>query len=282
MTKAKAKTDKTKEVNAAVSEPIGAAAPIKKVAIVGCSDTKGLAPYDDSTWEIWAMNNAYGHVKRPNAWFEIHPIKFEKGKYWRRKLIQPGIFEWSNDFRGIPMEKYMESLARLDCIVYMQQHWDNIPKSEPYPLAEIIKKFGRYFTNSVSFMIALAIDQGYAEIGCYGVDMATTSEYGPQRPSCEFFLGVAAGLGRIITIPDQSDLLKTKFLYGFEEREQYAWEKKMVSTMQALETRKQKAIAQFELANKQTQQYVGAQEMLREIQKLWSNLADTKIWADPV
>lgn len=263
-------------VQSAVEQP-----PEKKILIVGCSDTKDLAPYDDKTWDVWAMNNAFGHIPRPTGWFEIHPLKCENGKYYRRKLIRPGVFEWSKEFRGLPVDKYLAELARLDVPVYMQKHWDEVPKSIPYPLQDVIKAFGRYFTNSVSYMIALAIMQGYKEIGCYGVDMATGSEYGPQRPSCEFFLGIAAGMGIKITLPDQADLLKTKFLYGFEEREQVAWETKMIQMMSAMEQRKNKALQQYEMSQKQINQYVGAQEALREIQRVWSNLADTKIWNDP-
>ncbi len=108
------------------------------------------------------------------------------------------------------------------------------------------------------------------------------SEYGPQRPSCEFFLGIAAGMGIILTVPDQADLLKTRFLYGFEEREQCAWESKIMQMLEAMEMRKQKEVRNYEVANKKIQQYVGAQEAVREIQRIWSNIADTKIWSDPV
>ncbi len=279
MTKAKGKVA-VKQKAKPEAVPV-VAAPVKRVAIVGCSDTKNLAPYDDKTWDIWAMNNAYGHIKAAHAWFEIHPIKCENGKYVRRKLLRPGVFEWSPEFRGQDMLTYLKNIAGLDCPAYMQKHWDIIPKSIPYPLADVTKRFGRYFTNSVSYMIALAILQGYKEIGCWGVDMATSSEYGPQRPSCEFFLGIAAGLGIKITIPDQADLLKTRFLYGFEEREQVAWEKKITQMLEAMEGRKQKAVQQYEVSNKQIQQYVGAIEAVREVERIWSNLADTKIWSDP-
>ncbi len=260
--------------------PLAAPAPLK-IAIVGCSDTKNLAPYGDPSWQIWAMNNAFGHVHKPAAWFEVHPIKFENGQYLRRKLIRPGVFQWSKEFRGQEMKSYLEGIAKLDCPAYMQQHWDIIPKSIPYPLETILAKFGRYFTNSVSYMIALAIHYGAKEIGCWGVDMATGTEYAPQRPSCEFFLGIAAGMGIKITIPDEADLLKTRYLYGFEERERSAWEAKMIQMMEAMEGRKSKAMNQYEVANKQIQQYIGAQEALKEIQRIWSNHSDSKIWTDP-
>lgn len=257
----------------------------KKIAIVGCSDTKTLAPYGDPTWDIWAMNNSFVHTRRHTKWFEIHPIKFENGTYWRRDLIRPGIFKWVNNFRGQDMRDYMQSLANLDCPIWMQQQWECIPKSVRYPIEEITAKFGRYFTNSVSYMIAMAIKEisdsgGKGEIGCWGVDMATQTEYGPQRPSCEFFLGIAAGLGIPITLPPQADLLKTRFLYGFEEHEQTAWDEKLMSMLSAMGRRKMEAMQKFEMTRKQIDQYLGAEQAVKEVSRIWSNLMDPKIWKD--
>lgn len=512
--------------------------PEKKIAIVGCSDSKDLAPFNDESWEIWAMNNAFITTPRRTRWFEIHPIKFDGKDYWRRKLIKPGIFEYSKEFRGQLVNEYMKDLAALDIPVYMQQHWDIVPKSEAYPLQDVIHKFGNYFTNSVSYMIALAIMEGATEIGCFGVDMATActspevkvltadlrwvradslkvgdeiigfdeessdgegrtrrwrktvvtacpriikpcykltmedgtemvvsskhgwlthgenenrwktqdqlitryhrkdkptrivkllntwesdnswetgylagafdgeghlsqmpktntsthsltigfaqrenkmsetverllskygfqyhanetdetfkyringgraeslrflgqirpqrllekfrpeilgqltsmenvavvssefigdaevigletecktfvaegfashnSEYGPQRPSCEFFLGVAAGLGILLTIPPTADLLKTKFLYGFQEREQVAWEAKLSNIQKNMEIRKQHAQQEYDLAFKKIQQYIGGLEALKETERTWSNIMTKKNWSDPV
>jgi len=265
--------------------------PTMKIAIVGCSDTKHLAPYDDLSWDIWAMNNSFVHTKRQNLWFEIHSIKFDKGHYLRRDLIRPGVFRWSPEFRGVSVDEYMKMLADLDVPTLMQKHWDCIPKSEAYPLADIVKTFGNYFTNSVSFMIALAIKRiveaknagtiGRGEIGCWGVDMATNTEYGPQRPSCEFFLGIAAGLQIAITIPPEADLLKTRFMYGFQEREAQAWEEKMLSMMNAMQGRKAAAEAKRNKMDTQVLQYTGAIEAIREVQRIWSNLGDTNIWRGP-
>jgi hypothetical protein len=259
--------------------------PLKRIAVVGCSDTKVLAPYDDTSWDIWAMNNAFVFTKRFTKWFEIHPIKFENRRFYRRQLIKPGVFKWADNFRGQPMNDYMQSLANLNVPVYMQKHWDVIPKSVEYPLKEILSRFGNYFTNSVSYMIAMAIKEiaesgGKGEIGCWGVDMATQTEYGPQRPSCEFFLGIAAGMGIPITIPAEADLLKTKFLYGFQEREQVAWEAKIMQILGSMEKRRNDAQAKFEMSRNQIQQYLGAEQAIKEVQRIWSNLLDPKIWRD--
>lgn len=60
------------------------------------------------------------------------------------------------------------------------------------------------------------------------------SEYGHQRPSCEFFLGWAAGLGIEIEIPDSADLLKAPYLYGLHDEELTALQKKMRARVEGL------------------------------------------------
>jgi hypothetical protein len=58
-------------------------------------------------------------------------------------------------------------------------------------------------------------------LGMYGVDMAQdhllAAEYSEQRPSCEYFLGIAEGLGIELFIPNGSDLLASSHLYGYED-----------------------------------------------------------------
>ena len=47
--------------------------------------------------------------------------------------------------------------------------------------------------------------------------MGQDTEYATQRPSCEFFLGICVGYGIPVQIDPVSDLLKTDFLYGYDE-----------------------------------------------------------------
>jgi hypothetical protein len=119
------------------------------------------------------------------------------------------------------------------------------------------------------------------ELGLYGVDMATGSEYGPQRPSCEWMLGIAAGLGIKITIPPEADLLKSRFLYGFQEREQTAWERKIQNMKKSMQARLNKSVEQHTAAEKAIHQYTGALEAVRECERVWSNLMTKKDWRDP-
>ena len=68
----------------------------------------------------------------------------------------------------------------------MQKKDKDIPESVPFPKEEMMKKYAihmpngetrQYFTNSISWMTALAIEEGYTEIHYYGVHMCSVSEY---------------------------------------------------------------------------------------------------------
>src|SRR3990167_3047914 len=247
-----------------------------KVAIVGCSQSKSLAPFDDLSFEIWGVNNLYPHIPRANRWFEIHEIVQQGETYLRRGDIK---------FRGQPVNDYLKTMGEWtqekSCPVYMQRKWDLVPTSIPYPVEEMIAKFGGYFTNSVSWMIALAINEGAEEIHVYGVDMAVDTEYHHQRPSCEYFLGIAVGMGIKVYIPPEADLLKTSFLYFFKEPQERAWTKKVNMMMQTTKEKRAriekenkdiKNLMEHEIKFREAQlhQYAGAELALKESDKIWS------------
>jgi len=126
-----------------------------------------------------------------------------------------------------------------------------------FPLQLILDHFGQYagrtyLTNTVSLMIALALYEHdkiapVAEIGLWGINMAQhgtahgggsagwfTSEYARQRPSVEYWLGVAEGKGVKVTVPVQSDLLRCACIYGYHTTDVM---KKMVVRRKELEQR---------------------------------------------
>lgn len=249
---------------------------VKKIAIVGCSDSKDLAPFNDKDWEIWGVNNLFHHISKYDRWFEIHNLTKDSEGNWKRR--------GQSNFRGQDINAYIKDLANLKCPIYMQQHWDDIPTSTPYPLDEIKKKYGSimgwynedapegldderlnrklYGTNTVTYMILLAIMEGATHIGVYGVDMAVDTEYHYQRPSCEFALGIAFGLGIKIYIPPQADLLKTVHLYGFEERLNDEWHEKLKKMDESMGNRQNKASAEMEGAKSVIDRSDGANRII--------------------
>lgn len=157
----------TKEdLEAKMPQPV-VAAPVRrtKVAVLGFTDSWKLAPFNDLSWEIWGLNELYMFIPRWDRWFEIHS----------RKLYE------SDKAR---VSDHIERLKQMTCPIYMHEHHDDIPTSVKYPLDEIGKFFPNpnpdtkpYITNTISAMIALAIYEGFEEIGIFGVDMAHDTEY---------------------------------------------------------------------------------------------------------
>jgi len=169
-----------------------------KLVILGTANTMKDAPFHDESYDIWTVSSAITHgkqtVKRVTRIFELHCDRRWKNFQSRIPLMNE---------RGVP--------------VYMQKHNPEVPNSIPYPIGTILNKYRDYMTNSISWIIALAIEEGYKEISFYGVHMVTTSEYADEMPSCEYFLGLAEGMGIKVYIPPAADMLKATKLYGYEE-----------------------------------------------------------------
>ena len=170
----------------------------KKIAIVGFSESsRHLAPYDDDTWEIHAMNQLYRHIPRATHWWEMHKRE---------------------DFLAdqVPGTDYLQWLKDCPIPIHMVSKFEDIPNSVEYPIEEFANKYGDYFYSTISYMLAWAINEGYEEIGIYGIDLSHDSEYEYQKPSAEYFLGIARGLGIQLRIASQSALLRGMYRYGYQ------------------------------------------------------------------
>jgi len=177
------------------------------LCIVGTATSCAEAPYGDETVEIWAIDTAIvkEEVKRVDRLFEMHPKR-----YWG----QPAV---------------LERLCNFDGPVYMQDHYEDIPNSVSYPYEEVKNRFyipamgdNLYVTNTITWMILLALQEGYTDISLYGVHMAHQTEYAYQRASCSWALGIIHGWileGKPykLYIHDHSSLLRAEYEYGYAE-----------------------------------------------------------------
>lgn len=193
-----------------------------KIAIIGKAPSSMMrAPYDDPTWEIWSINDTLyrKQIPRGTRQFELHNIELTK---------QPGY------------DDYYPWLKACELPVFVNSDCPEIANQVIYPRSAIAEEFSiftycekvmtekscGYFTNSISYLIALAIYElkgveAGSSIGLWGVDMAQhgrhlKSEYAAQRPSCELYVGIAIGRGIQVVIPEECDLLKCKSWYGFD------------------------------------------------------------------
>lgn len=220
-----------------------------KVAIVGfCNSNRDGAPYNDPEFEIWGLNRGYIFMPRADRWFEMHGRHIYASETRRAKRH----VEWLNSFQGP---------------VYMHQAFEEVKQCEVFPLKKLGAHFGAnvfrtgatikegkrkgflapaperntaeepYLAASITYEIALAIYEGFEEIALYGIDLNTDSEYAWQKPSVEYFLGVAAGRGIKVVLPDNCPLLKGT-LYGrgyLSERPQFMSYDQLNVRMKALQ-----------------------------------------------
>lgn len=234
----------------------------KKVAIVGFASSSRLkAPFTDQSWEIWAMNQLYRFIPRATRWWELHP---HDGPYSYLADQVPGT-DYQRWLRDCPMPIYMVS-----------QH-PNIPNSVEYPLQRMIDEFrletvrpdmkGKgYFHSTVDYMLALAISEGFEEIGVWGIDMIHDSEYGYQKPSGSFWLGQAMGRGIRITIPKESALLNNEgYRYGYDPMPKNELLAHLAMRSKAIAERRQQLVTELNAVDGAKQENDFWQETVRQM-----------------
>ena len=210
----------------------------RKVAIIGYApSSRGLVDWYCKDTERFGLNNMYvlpdmsgggpdGKGLGYDRWFQMHnPSEIQ--------VRDKNHMVWLETQQNVPM-------------VYMQRHYENIPRSVEYPVQRAIEIGRGYLTNSISQMAAIVLIESiqeapkeirerygnrwirsathFTDLYLYGIDMATHAggvghtegEFSYQRPSVEYWLGLIEGFGINIHIPVQSDILKCVRVYGYE------------------------------------------------------------------
>lgn len=210
-------TGTTGGMTATTTAPLGAGKefiPPRKVAIVGTAPGWEECPTGPE-WQRWAANWAqvcYETEQDPWPGTEPDHLTFDRIYELHDALTRDNAAS-----AALTRESISKSCSpRADVwAFYGAPLWT----SRILPAEALARRFGRYFTNSIAWMIGHALSEHLdgnliGELGVYGVNMATSKEFGHERPSVEYFLGYARGLGIEVTIPEASDLLHCANLYG--------------------------------------------------------------------
>ena len=232
-----------------------------RIALIGSAPSSiRLAPFRDPSWSIWACSpGAYPIVATErafvpgDAFFELH--RWEPPTIGVAHLQKP----WFSP-------EYVQFLKQYKGTVWTGEPIADIPTSKRLPREMLIEKYSRFFfTSSLAWMMAMAIEAGAEEIGLWGIDMAADEEYYYQRPGCQFFVLEAAKRGIKITVPPESDVLQPMPLYGVGE-----WEPgmaKYTARHGELQARHAGAMQNLEAAKQEAMFLAGAIDN----QKYWMN-----------
>ena len=168
-----------------------------RINIMGSAPGWEDTPVNDGF--IWSVNNA--HLLRDvDVIFDIHKVRLDP-KEEKDKL-------------------HLETLRLKDILAYMNEEIEGMPNVKRYPIEEIKKEFDTdYFGSGIDYIIAMAIYQGATEIHIYGVMMEKGSEYEGQKPSLEFWIGIAKGRRiRVFVHGNRTSILRTRngLVYGYQ------------------------------------------------------------------
>jgi len=188
----------------------------KKVAFVGASvDTMTGASklFGNPEWEIWVANAMY------QTWPDMIPYITRMFDLHSRDMrghspgpdTNPGKWKWYGQQRNMS--------------IFLRQTHDDIPMSVKFPRKEV-REFIReksldptftFFRSSFSWMLGLAMYEGFEEISLFGIEMGEATEYAYQQLSFAYLIGLARGTGIKVNILPESQLLKCVVEYGFDD-----------------------------------------------------------------
>jgi hypothetical protein len=227
-----------------------------KVAICGFAPSSMRdvqVMFKDTDLEVWGLNQLYmpfpEMTKAATRWFQIH----HRHSYDQTISRDHSHHEWMTKQTNFP--------------IYMQNKEPDVPMSIAFPKDAVMDIFGNYFTNSISWMLALAIMERFKTIYLFGIDMAQDSEYSYERPSVEWLIGWARGAGAKVVIPEKSDLLKTMWLYPFEDSAPFRakMEARLIELRQRMTQHAQAEMENRDIKN----QLLGALDNNNYIKKTW-------------
>jgi len=168
----------------------------KKICIVGTApDSAGLGPYANPDWQVWACSpGTFQMLPKIDVFFELH--------------------RWTPGTDNFPLP-YVDFLKNFDGQVVMSKPVVDVKNCRILDVDALVEKYSPYFfTSSIAWMLAMAIDQKPEHISLFGVDMSTDGEYAEQRKGCQYFAIIAKSIGIQIGVPPESDLFCPSPLYG--------------------------------------------------------------------
>lgn len=214
--------------------------------------------------EIWGINNNYTIFPGVifSRIFEIHPFSLSQNG-WLRK--------GSSIFRDKPIDVYIQELNALNVPIYTQEILPLNPftRAVVLPLENLKARFRHFFDATMSYMLALAIMEGFTQIRLGGIDLCTTQEYIEQKASVTYFCGLAEGLGIEVITGKDSPLLESDSFYGFTEGKRKLWHHRVEAMRQYINTESQKHHDMLE-------QYKGAANCLKNMVDFYTLLIKEK------
>jgi len=184
-----------------------------RVAIMGLShDSRAFAPWHDKDWEKWGIPwdqeaNSFTTLvdmhdqdlnQSPSAGMPTGYRKLLGNVGAPRRLFMQEAFDWAPQSTAYPF-------AEVNAVVF--EGWGKKGSFPQYPVHTQEDWYG----SNIAYLLALAISEGYAEIGLFGVDI-TQQRFDHDRPNMNYLIGFARGQGVDVYVPPTSHMFDMKRL----------------------------------------------------------------------
>ena len=168
--------------------------PSKKICILGTCPSRLSAPLSDLSWDVWTIGPGGKNSNRWNVLFEIH-----------------GKGTWPEGFAQYLHELKTEKPPKR---IYTEDPMPYWPANVVYPKGELFAKYGRkWFTSSISYAIALALEENVTDLAIFGIDLESGEEYEWQYHGARYFLDLARLCGVNVIMPKGCGLLRDPIPY---------------------------------------------------------------------
>ena len=168
--------------------------PPKKILILGTCPSRLAAPIGDISWDVWTIGPGGKNSNRWNVLFEIH-----------------GNQTWPEGFAEYLHELKQEKPPKR---IYTEEPMPDWPANVVFPKDQLYQKYGRkWFTSSISYALALALEENVTDLGIFGIDLESGEEYKGQYDGARYFLDLARLCGVNIILPKGCGLLRDPLPY---------------------------------------------------------------------
>lgn len=165
-----------------------------KIAIVGTGQGYDQAPYG-TDWQVWGLPGHYNTGKKFDRVYEVH-----SPQAWVREGLSKEKFDWMKENVTHCHHGFKTTFKEAEVIDFKKH----------------IDKYGEYFTSTIAWMLAEAMELKPKEIAIYGVTMSHAEEYAHQKPACSYLIGWAKAQGIKVTAK-MSEIMSAPWIYGYEE-----------------------------------------------------------------
>lgn len=174
----------------------------KQVAICGTTPTRGFAPINDPTWQIWTIGPGGKDAHRWDRLFEVHNIWPENFAEYLNDLSIVKSPQIVHTMKPAPflIEQWKKEHGDTELTRKVVGNWESNVALDRDLLMSVARRH-LWMSSSISYCIVQAVIEEFTDIGLFGIDLESGEEYISQFVGCAHLLDMARDKGITVHLP---------------------------------------------------------------------------------